>query len=106
MVLANRILIATDFSACSQRALEYAATLAVQLGAKLLIAHVYLPPVVSVPEAVIPLSGADMQRFLDQMRAGLAEAAATAKWLGVEQAETVLLQGDPWHEVVRAAHDR
>lgn len=106
MALATRILIATDFSPCSQHALEYAADLAKQLHATLLVTHVYFPPVVAVPEAVIPLSTADMHSFLERMQKGLDDAAAVAKRLGAEQVETVLLEGDPWHQVVRCAHDR
>lgn len=106
MTLAKRILIATDFSSCSQAALTYAAGLAKQLGASLVIAHVYFPPVVAVPDAVIPLSSADMQTLLDKMHAGLDEAAAIAKGVGAAKVETALLEGDPWHQVVRCAHDR
>ena len=106
MSLVNRILIATDFSAHSERALEYAAAMAVQFQAKLLITHVYYPPVVALPEAVVPMSAADMKQFLDKMYAGLEEAAATARKLGAADVETTLVVGDPWHEIVRTAHDR
>jgi nucleotide-binding universal stress UspA family protein len=106
MALVNRILIATDFSAHSERALEYAAGMAVQFQAKLLIAHVYYPPVVAVPDAVIPMSAADMKQFLDKLYAGLDAAAAAARKLGATDVETALIVGEPWHEIVKTAHDR
>ena len=106
MSLATRILVATDFSECSQRAVEYAAEMAARFGATLVIAHVYFPPVIAVPEAVIPLSTRDMQGYLDKMQAGLTAAADAAKRFGATQVETVLVQGEPWHEVVKTAHDR
>jgi nucleotide-binding universal stress UspA family protein len=106
MKLAKRILVATDFSPCSQAAVSYAAGLSKQLGASLVIAHVYFPPVIAVPDAVIPLSANDMRAFLARMQAGLDEAATVAKGLGAASVETALLEGDPWHQVVRCAHDR
>ena len=106
MPLFNRILIATDFSAFSARAVEVGAQLAATFGAKILIAHVYAPPVVFVPDAVVPMSAADMQKMLDALHEGLAEDAASARKLGAAEVETALLEGDPWHEIVRLAKDR
>ena len=106
MSLVNHVLIAIDFSACSQRALEYGAAMAATFGAKVTIAHVYSPLVIAVPEAVIPISAADLQHAIDRNEVGLATAAATAQQLGVQAVDTVLLEGQPWHEVVRLADDR
>lgn len=106
MALINRILVASDFSAYSKRAVDYGAALAAQFKAKLVIVHVYSPPVVFVPDAVIPMSAADMQRMLDSLQQGLDEDAAAAKKHGAVEVETLLLEGDPWHEIVRVAKDR
>lgn len=106
MALVNHILIATDFSACSERAVEYGASLAKQFGARVVLVHVYAPPVIVVPEAVIPLGAAELQKMLDRMNAGLAAAADKVRSLGVGDVETVLVDGDAWHEIVRLANDR
>jgi nucleotide-binding universal stress UspA family protein len=106
MALINRILIATDFSAFSRRALEYGARLASQFKAKVLIAHVYAPPVVYVPDAVVPMSDAELKKMLASLQAGLADEAGEAGKLGATEVETVMVEGDPWHEIVRLAKDR
>jgi nucleotide-binding universal stress UspA family protein len=106
MALVNRILVATDFSEYSQRALEYAAAMASQFQATLLVAHVYFPPTIAVPEAIVPLGGEDLLRYHETLNAGLETAAAKARTLGAREVESVLVTGDPWHEIVRLARDR
>lgn len=48
----KRILVATDFSACSQPAMDYATLLARRLGASLHLVYVAQPPTFVSPEAV------------------------------------------------------
>lgn len=104
MTLVNRILIATDFSACSQRALEYSATMAAQFKAKVLIAHVYPSPAIVVPEAVIPMTADNLQAILDKMQAGLSEATATARKLGAAERAALAAVAVPGASHAQACH--
>jgi nucleotide-binding universal stress UspA family protein len=47
------IVAATDFSETSQAAVDWAATLAARLGAKLVVAHVYSVPILGLPDASV-----------------------------------------------------
>lgn len=105
-MLPTRMLVAVDFSKHSDEALGYAAALATRLEASLVIAHVWTPPMIMLPEAVIPMTAHALHEALDKLERGLAAAAKTARDLGVSSVETALLQGEPWHEIVRAAADR
>jgi nucleotide-binding universal stress UspA family protein len=84
----SRMLVATDFGAASDRALEYAITLALQLGASVHLLHVFEDPFVSgawVPELYVA--------GVPTMRATLIDGAArrlAALRLGVERAGVVV----------------
>ncbi len=54
----KRILVATDFSACSQPAMEYAVLLARRFGAALHLLYVAQPPTFVSPEAIVVMNEA------------------------------------------------
>jgi nucleotide-binding universal stress UspA family protein len=66
-VSVEKILIATDFSASSERALAYAKALALRFGSVLAIAHIFDPAVVSSWEAAeLEISPEEKQRMSEQ----------------------------------------
>lgn len=102
MALITRILVPTDFSDCAKRALEYSAELASKLSASVVLLHVYMPPIVYMPEGVWTLPDAmiDVRNDLEQ---ALNKLAVQARELGVRQVDTAVIEGDPAHQVVKHA---
>ena len=105
MAIAKSILVATDFSEASARAVDYAAGLCTTLGAKLVLMHAY-----ALPAYVMPIEGSMMAspqyvadlvvRLQDQLDA----SAATLASRGIE-AQTKLVLGIPYAEIVRVAQE-
>jgi len=85
----ERILIPTDFSDASQRALEYAESIARQYGSHLLLAHVNEPVnLITLPEDV----WTDQRRVQEQIEQQLDQMGAELRSNGF-QAETVSVTG-------------
>jgi nucleotide-binding universal stress UspA family protein len=110
---ATLILHPTDGSAASNKALEYAADMAVASKAKLLVLHVQrrhgqrtIPPGLRELERLehIRLTEADILRSAAERVATNAEGAARNK--GVADTEKLVVQGDPAREIVALAKDR
>jgi nucleotide-binding universal stress UspA family protein len=96
----KRILVATDFSACSQPATDYAVLLARRFGASLQLLYVVEPPIFTSPEAsafvgqaiaaetaqgqkyldaaLVALEGAELSQVSSQIVVGLAGDVAVA----------------------------
>lgn len=99
MVLATNILVPTDFSECSERALEYAFELASKLGATVHLLHVYAPPV--SPESVdftVLATGEIHNAAVESLERVVQKAPPGAK-LGERQ----VLMGDPRGVIVQTA---
>jgi nucleotide-binding universal stress UspA family protein len=89
----NNVLVTTDFSEASQASLPYAAALARQFGAKVLMAHVLKPePHLEVPLDSLPV---DYDRAWQEAQWQLLKFAQYDA-LGDLPHETVLEQGDLW----------
>jgi nucleotide-binding universal stress UspA family protein len=96
----EKILVATDFSECSEGAFNEGARLARQLKAALLLVHVVEP--VDVALDVVPVMPvAYIERELTR---ALTQIADRARKEGIP-VETDLLRGSPPDEIVRAAVD-
>ena len=98
----SRILVPTDFSEPSQRALEQAILLARTFGARLLLLHVWSMPYTAYSEGLTwPVD--DMERAAQK---ALDEAHAKAKEL-YPQTDAILRQGGEWLQIIEAAavHD-
>jgi len=106
MALVNKILVPTDFSEPSRRALEYAAELAIRYPAPLVLAHVYTNPVVTVPDGVVMMTPTDVANLLAQLERGLIQERDRALALGVREIDTALVEGTAWHEIVNLAKQR
>jgi len=103
----RRILVASDFSKSSRRAFAAALALSKSKGASLTIVYVNVPLVPIVPEQYVREStwnrlNTEARRWNERQLAKLAERAKQA---GVKVA-TVLVNGDPPSEIVRAARSR
>ncbi len=105
MLNLTRILAPTDFSEHSSHALQYAAGMARQFGAKLLLLHVVSSDaLVSISKAHVPPHPMDQvyedlaQEIREQYTAHV--APQTRKTL---EAEMLVLPGEPSQEILRAA---
>jgi nucleotide-binding universal stress UspA family protein len=101
-VALKRILVATDFSAPSRKAVRYAASFAKQFGAEILLLHV-VEPIPPPPPAV----GLILPESLD---VDMREEAAThlAKWrerLSGIRVKANVRVGAPYHEIITAAEE-
>jgi len=100
-VALKRILVPTDFSERSRKALHYALAFARPFGAEVLLLHV-LEPVTPPPSAVMLLPPAWDTELRDSATREL------AKWRresGSDAVQTTLRSGAPHHEIVRAADE-
>jgi len=104
MTRIRRILVATDFSKTSAKALTGAIDLAKAQRAKLTILHAYVPLVPLVPEQYIEAGTWDRidtesRRWAERQ---LVKLAARARKSGV-RATSALVIGDPSRQIVRTA---
>ena len=102
--LPRTIVVATDFSAPGNAAVDRAVDLARYLGAKLHIAHVFTLPVPLLTVYEFSLSGSDMRDARDMAREKLDACAEQAAAAGVT-ATTSLLDGATAQAVVTLAGD-
>jgi len=103
MVAVHTILVAVDFSATSEAALEYAVSLGKPLGARLVVMHTYELPVYGFPDGALLASVEVASRLMNSAQAGL--DAMVARYRSEARIDTVLRQGVPWEEVRAVAED-
>jgi nucleotide-binding universal stress UspA family protein len=95
------VIYATDFSPCSERAGQYAALLARQFGAELVVAHAFIPSQAAMEvEAEAGLGAKSAQR--KDLEGALA-AAAQRYFDGASAASGVLTEGEPRDQIPRLA---
>jgi nucleotide-binding universal stress UspA family protein len=104
-LLWERILVPLDFSACSEKALHYAATLAKQFKASLVLLHVFeLYPIDYV--LGLTIDNEESKRLLARAEAELVrlshQYASGRRW-GIH---TMVRLGKPYQEIVKAARER
>lgn len=100
MALFRHVLVATDFSQCSERALELGIKMADALGAQLTIVHVWdVPAYVYTNPAFIPSDV--VTPIVDAAKDQLNDAVAAARAL-VPNAGAMLRQGVAWREILAA----
>jgi nucleotide-binding universal stress UspA family protein len=104
MRLLRKILVPTDFSDSSNAALELALELARRFDGSVTLLHVYQLPAYPVPDGVIFVGPETAAEILMQVGQGLAAAKARAAEGGVP-VETKTVEGTPFVEIVRTAHD-
>ena len=90
---AHNVLVTTDFSKISKTALPYAAALAGQYGAKILVAHALSPE----PRLGVPVERLPVEADLAWLEAeGKLAKFALGNSLGVRPAKMLLERGDVW----------
>ena len=97
----KKILAAADFSACSQEAIAYAVSLARQLNATILLAHVLEPVEYPIALTVMEWSESDLLK----VRGELDRVAEPWRKMGVS-IEIDLLRGYPAERIVAEAEKR
>jgi nucleotide-binding universal stress UspA family protein len=102
MTLISRILVPTDFSACASHALDYGVELAAKLSASLVLLHVYLPPIVYMPEGIWAMPQGTLNLH-DQLERALNTLAAQTRKTSSRPVETALVEGDPAKQIAEAA---
>jgi nucleotide-binding universal stress UspA family protein len=106
-VLFKRIVCAVDFSEYSMHALKYALSLAQEADGCLIVVHVLSPDLVAqvgIGEEHVSL--AEWQRRHEAAARDLLEQAVPKSATAYCQAESVLLRGTPWREILRVASER
>jgi nucleotide-binding universal stress UspA family protein len=106
MVSIRRILVPTDFSDNSARAVRYAAELADKFGSELVLLHVVQDLALVLPDAVMPtpIPTADLDQLMESAKAGL-KAQVEALGLGRLNPKTEVRFGSPAGEIDAAAKD-
>ena len=105
MAMVHKILVATDFSAHAERALDYAAELAAVYDAPLLLLHVYANPIMALPDGYVMMTVPNLAELVTGLQDGLRRTEARARQLGVKQVETRLVEGVTWSEILATAKD-
>jgi nucleotide-binding universal stress UspA family protein len=93
MPLITKILVATDFQAPAQAALDWALELGRALGASVLAVHVFDLPLVGLPDASLMVSAKAAARLSDEAQAALDQEIARVRGRGIP-VEGILRQGD------------
>jgi nucleotide-binding universal stress UspA family protein len=95
-------LVAADFSACSNKAVEWAATFARQFQARLWLIHVLEISYAGsgLGEIEVPLLESELRQNAQQQLSQL-----TRTLLGGLATEAVLRLGRPWHQITEAAKE-
>jgi nucleotide-binding universal stress UspA family protein len=104
MLSFQRILVATDFSETSNRALDYAVGLAQKFGATVTLMHAYEIPVFGFPDGAMIATVDVASRISTAAQQALAAAAESRAASGVK-IETTLRDGVAWEEVNRVAEE-
>ncbi|MGE5184806.1 MAG: universal stress protein [Acidobacteriota bacterium] len=99
----KKIVCPIDFSPGSEQALQFAARMATDLDADLVVAHVWYVPPLAYSSETMPPAGWDAVR--DSSERMLAEAKQRAVGLGAPRVSTLLLSGVPWAQIAEIPTD-
>ncbi len=98
MSLPKTILVPTDFSETSDRALDYAIDLASRIGASVVVMHAYELPIVGFPDGAYIASAEAATSIATAAQKGLDMTVASRMERGVDL-KKVLKQDAPWEAV-------
>lgn len=105
----RRILVPTDFSECSHRALEYAELLAERFGSTIDLIYVWEVPPYIPPESMVGVPGHDTQTLLQVAHQNAEQEmqrfTRELKERGVKIGRALLDSGDPGRTIVEVADD-
>ncbi len=100
----TRILVATDFSPCSKRAVDTAAELAASTKAEVVLLHAFQFPVLSFLDGAYFPSSDEVAKLTHAAQDALADLAAELGARGITT-KTVLRDGNPAEEVASQAKE-
>ncbi|MDP9150265.1 MAG: universal stress protein [Myxococcota bacterium] len=100
----RRILVPTDFSESSERALDWALDLAARLGASVTVMHAYEIPIVGFPDGALIATPELASRISDAAGAALDKTVARLQGRGVK-VDGLLRDGVAFEEITRAADE-
>ena len=104
MLNIRRILVPTDFSETSERALDYALDLAEKMNAAVTVMHAYEIPIVGFPDGALVATADVASRIADVSRAAL-EATAKKRAGRVAKLATLLRDGVAYEEIRTVADE-
>lgn len=104
MTLPRSLLVPTDFSPGSERALGYAVELARSFEAEIVVMHAYELPIVGFPDGAIVATPDVATHLSESARIGLERAVAPHNDAGVA-IRTALEQGPSWRTIVDMAKE-
>ena len=106
MFAIKRILVPTDFSDNSERAVRYAAELAEKFQSEVVLLHVVQDLALILPDAVMPIAVAtpDLNNMIASAKTGLANLVASLNLAHLNPKVEVRV-GNPPSEIVSAASD-
>lgn len=101
----EKILCPLDFSKCSDHALTYAIAMAQTFEAQLILLHVVMPPMSSLPgDPLLPEISRNAEEIEDACGKRLEEAEGPIRDLGID-VQTTVVNGTPFAEIVRVARE-
>jgi nucleotide-binding universal stress UspA family protein len=100
----QRILVPTDFTDTSERAIDWAFSLAARLGSSITIMHAYEIPIVGLPDGAFAATVELATHIGDASRAGLDRVLAPRKG-GKIAVDGVLREGVAWEEINKLADE-
>ena len=104
MAAFRRILVATDFTDTSERAIDAALELSNRLGASLTVMHAYEIPVLGVPDGALIATPELAARLSEAARTALDAVLKRLEGRGVQVA-AVLREGVAWEEIEHVADE-
>jgi universal stress protein A len=102
----RKILVATDFSPHSRRAVGAASELSGRLGVPLVVMNAVQIPMYPIPDGVVLRAPEVMTELVDRARAALDDESKVAADLGAQGVETQWAEGPPATEIVRVAKEQ
>jgi nucleotide-binding universal stress UspA family protein len=100
----RHILVPTDFTETSDRAVEWALSLAERLGSRVTLMHSYEIPIVGFPDGALVATADIATRIADASRLAL-EGAVAKRAGGAVPVDGILRDGVAWEEINRVAED-
>jgi nucleotide-binding universal stress UspA family protein len=94
----RRILVPTDFTETSDRALDWAMGIAARVGASVTVMHSYEIPIIGFPDGAIVATPEIASRIADASRAALESTVEQRRGRGVTL-DSVLREGVAWEEI-------
>lgn len=104
MQLSKTILVATDFSETSDRALDYAIDLAKLLGSSVTVLHAYELPVYGFPDGALVATVEIATRIMNAAQSALAQTCEARANKGVKL-DSMLRQGVAFEEIHSVAEE-